>query len=203
MTRQKQDPNRRCSIAGCDRPHKGKGYCNLHYQRWLAHGDPLAGRKRKVLKYPVGWVCSVGGCGQKILAHGLCSKHYTRLKRHGSTDRVFKGRGFGVEHKATIKASVKATPRLIEWAAGFLEGEGSFSGGGTHGYGRVSAPQVQRWPLEQLQKLFGGTIADYREKRNTYHWWVTGSRARGVMMTLYSLVSPKRQEQIRAALHSA
>ena len=30
-----------CSIAGCDRPHEARGWCNTHYQRWYHFGDPL------------------------------------------------------------------------------------------------------------------------------------------------------------------
>jgi hypothetical protein len=35
----------RCSVDGCERPCKGRGYCSLHYQRWYAHGDPLVSNK--------------------------------------------------------------------------------------------------------------------------------------------------------------
>lgn len=35
------DDSRRCSIAGCDGPHKGRGYCNKHLIRYRRYGDPL------------------------------------------------------------------------------------------------------------------------------------------------------------------
>jgi hypothetical protein len=29
-----------CEVAGCEEPHKAKGLCEKHYQRWRKHGDP-------------------------------------------------------------------------------------------------------------------------------------------------------------------
>lgn len=88
----------------------------------------------------------------------------------------------------------------IHWAAGFIEGEGSFcirkkkSGN----YSQVSASQKQKEPLERLQKIFGGAI--YTEKTTMYRWQTNGSLARGIAMTLYSLMSPRRKEQIKKML---
>jgi hypothetical protein len=31
-----------CSVVGCERPYRARGFCLLHYRRWQAHGDPLA-----------------------------------------------------------------------------------------------------------------------------------------------------------------
>lgn len=30
-----------CSIEGCDRKSRARGWCNLHWRRWRNHGDPL------------------------------------------------------------------------------------------------------------------------------------------------------------------
>lgn len=34
---------RTCSIPGCERPAKGRGWCGAHWWRWKHHGDPLGG----------------------------------------------------------------------------------------------------------------------------------------------------------------
>lgn len=35
-----------CAIDGCDKPVEARGWCNVHYARWRAHGDPLGGQHR-------------------------------------------------------------------------------------------------------------------------------------------------------------
>lgn len=32
-----------CSIDGCDKTVKARGWCGKHYHRWARHGDPLGG----------------------------------------------------------------------------------------------------------------------------------------------------------------
>lgn len=98
---------------------------------------------------------------------------------------------------------------MLGWAAGFLDGEGSFT------YSRgimVSAEQVDPEPLERLRDMFGGSI--YRRgvrvhtterdhqynRRPTGTWYACGSRAAGIMMTLYPLLSRRRQETIERVL---
>lgn len=31
---------RLCEIEGCNKPHFGRGWCNMHWSRWRKHGDP-------------------------------------------------------------------------------------------------------------------------------------------------------------------
>lgn len=89
----------------------------------------------------------------------------------------------------------------IAWAAGFLEGEGSFSYAKTTP--RVEAPQNQVEPLLRLQKLFGGAIykSSPTAKNNKISTWsICGKPAAGVMMALWVLMSPWRKVQIEYAL---
>ena len=93
-------------------------------------------------------------------------------------------------------------PNLM-WAAGFLDGEGSFSSG--KGSPIVQGHQVSIEPLIELQRLFGGSIACYSRPNNPkaqpiHVWTVCGSRAAGVMMTLFTLLTERRQEQIKNVL---
>jgi hypothetical protein len=95
-------------------------------------------------------------------------------------------------------------PRDIAWAAGFLEGEGSFSC--PRVAPQIQASQVQRDPLDRLQAMFGGHIyhlrhtSDHPLRKPYYRWNLNGTRAAAVMMTITGLMSPRRVEQIIAAL---
>ena len=106
----------------------------------------------------------------------------------------------------STKATLHPTITQLYWAAGFLEGEGNFSSQlsrGSVNYS-VSAKQVNPDPLCLLVCLFGGTISySTRENENTmvnsqpiFRYCVSGARARGIAMTLYSLMSSKRKAQI-------
>lgn len=98
--------------------------------------------------------------------------------------------------------------KCLYWAAGFLEGEGTFvisySRGGKSLCPTTRAAQVQREPLERLETMFGSRIALRQpngENRQPIHcWYTSASRAIAIMMTLYPLMSPRCKEQIGKAI---
>ena len=70
-----------CSIPDCSNSGRLKrGLCSPHYQRWLAHGDPLAGGASRQRN---GTTCSIEGCGKPARSRGWCSAHHSRWSRHG------------------------------------------------------------------------------------------------------------------------
>lgn len=91
----------------------------------------------------------------------------------------------------------------IYWAAGFLEGEGTFYHSRTPS---ISASQTYTLePLKNLQNIFGGTIhpvnnSKLREKgknaQDSYRWQIHGTQAIIAMFQVYKLMSAKRQAQI-------
>jgi hypothetical protein len=90
----------------------------------------------------------------------------------------------------------------LGWAAGFLEGEGWFGEGASP---KIGAGQKERQPLERLQALFGGKIILRKArggftKADLHFWYLDTHRSPGVMMTLYSLMSDRRQAKIREVL---
>ena len=98
----------------------------------------------------------------------------------------------------------------LYWAAGFLEGEGWF-GWSKQGKGKpvITCSQVQREPLDRLMRIFGSNIYERKAQTLAKHplgkgpmwcWQTSGRKAAAIMMTLYSLMSPKRQTQIIESL---
>jgi len=106
----------------------------------------------------------------------------------------------------------------IAWAAGFLEGEGSFEHARRpamdtrvkHGTLRVSVEQTQLGPLEKLQSLFGGKIyGPYVRKpryiggANIQPLWIyriTGESARELVLDIFPYLFEKRKEKILSIL---
>ena len=115
----------------------------------------------------------------------------------------------GQERKSLPKATVSLTIVDLAWAAGFLEGEGSFTKSGRDSE-TVNAAQIKEGaePLYKLQQLFGGSVRIKDRCTNRFgrktqlRWTVCGGRARGVMLTLFSFLSPRRKQQIINALHA-
>lgn len=68
---------RTCAIEDCEKPHLARGWCNTHYKRWLATGDPLK------TKRPERQPCQIDGCVQLAHARGWCDTHYERWRKHG------------------------------------------------------------------------------------------------------------------------
>lgn len=104
-------------------------------------------------------------------------------------------------------AAVHPTMMQLGWAAGFIEGEGTFAGHRkTCRCERITVNQVQKEPLERLASYLGGSILSRQRHHSQpigqpyWTWQATGPRARGIMMSIYPLMSPKRKEQIRKAL---
>lgn len=95
----------------------------------------------------------------------------------------------------------------LYWAAGFIDGGGhsDFSSGSP----KIAATQKSRELLDRLVLLFGGNVRYCPEKiyesgktRKAVHVWeLMSNYAIGVMMTLYPLMSQKRQNEYKEIIH--
>jgi hypothetical protein len=92
----------------------------------------------------------------------------------------------------------------LKWIAGFLEGEGSFSI--SKGSIRVQASQMKKWPLDKLNLFLPGKIHPVHSKNKQWGskeywlWDLNVMNSAALMMTIYPLMSPHRQNQIKQYL---
>lgn len=64
---------RTCSVDGCDRRPRTRGWCNPHYLKWHRTGDPEYQRPARLVS-----ACSVDGCERPERCRGWCNAHYQR-----------------------------------------------------------------------------------------------------------------------------
>jgi hypothetical protein len=83
------DITRTCSIDGCTRPHRARGYCAAHWTLWRKYGDPT----RLIGAGPLPDRCAAPGCGRKPHSRWrgggpYCNKHYLRMLANGSLEAL-------------------------------------------------------------------------------------------------------------------
>ena len=83
-----------CSVDGCEHPIRARGFCNGHYKRWHATGDP-GSAQIKVLS-SADRPCREPDCDRSVGrsgARGWCAKHYVRWKAQGDPQKLGYTRG--------------------------------------------------------------------------------------------------------------
>lgn len=78
-----------CSVDGCLKDRRGKGYCAAHYARFRKYKDPLGGPGSG--RVAIHTKCTIGKCKKKHIAQGMCQMHYRRNALYGDPNTV-KGR---------------------------------------------------------------------------------------------------------------
>lgn len=130
-----------CSIEGCHRPAKRKGWCNTHYERLRRTGDITRGRKPKKLD------CNIDACSKPHFARGFCHIHYARWRAHGDPLAEVKEPGLGQKFLEEVALQYQGDDCLI-WPFGRnTAGYGVFSNsGGTNIVARYICEQVHGAP---------------------------------------------------------
>ena len=122
-----------------------------------------------------------------------------KIKRYSNMGKV----------NAYLAATLSPTALDIAWAAGVFEGEGCAQRrkDALNGLSVVIC-QKEPWILHRLRDRFGGSlrfncpnsgIAPRTGSKRICRWVITGTRARGFLMTIYRFLSPHKQAQAFAA----
>jgi hypothetical protein len=174
------------------------GRIGISIRKWTAKDNALL-QELALTRTSAEIGARLGRSGQAVRSHASLAG----ISLHSESKR------FGWERAKTLHATRRPTIRDLEWAAGFLEGEGCWLRAGKAGFQSGAKQIATREPLDRLVALFGGAIYAVSHARNRsaggkgkdgWEWRACGARGRGVAMTLYPLLSQRRQSQIRGAL---
>ena len=59
-----------CTVEGCKRPYRAKGYCFFHYDKWRDGTLPHTRYK----------TCSKPECKKRVFKGGLCEQHFNEAR---------------------------------------------------------------------------------------------------------------------------
>lgn len=65
-----------CTVAGCKRAYRAKGYCFFHYKKWR--------RKEGGLPHSRYRTCNNAECRKPAAQHGLCEAHWAAASGKGA-----------------------------------------------------------------------------------------------------------------------
>lgn len=147
-----------CQEPDCTRARYARGWCGMHYKRWLRSGSPVRGERPRI--------CAVPACERSAKSRGWCHAHYQRWRRSGDpgdapvrTHGPCSVKGCDRDHYARELCSTHYRRMLHhgdprpEDPIRIVTGTGWVS----HGYVYVPVPPEERW-------LSGGQrrIAEHR-----------------------------------------
>jgi hypothetical protein len=94
-----------CSVEGCKKPLRARGYCLLHYTHYMKYGDPTFYQRHMSGK------CKVEGCDYPYDSYGYCYRHYWRYKKYGNPEATPLHRGRN--HRMTNTAEYRTWQAMI------------------------------------------------------------------------------------------
>ena len=179
------DPIRLCSLDGCNKKRKAKGFCEAHYQRFRRHGDPLKGRtsnggasKGEPLKFLedavknpdpdacVIWTFGVGshGYGAVWKDGQMVTAHRLALIMHGGVDHPHLHAAHGPCHNRLC-----VNPLHLRWATGRQnqadrKRDGTHSMGERHGLAKLTEREALK--ILQDQRSYREIAADFGVSRS-------------------------------------
>ena len=112
-----------CSVDGCESGgYLTRGWCKMHYARWMRHGETGAAAKQHSTSW-AGETCKQDQCSAPVKSIGYCTAHYKRFRRWG--DPAIKRPAIPAEERFWSKVDNRGPSECWPWMAAV----------GAHGYG--------------------------------------------------------------------
>lgn len=158
------DEIKSCTVDGCQRPLRARGYCANHWALWRRNGKP---EKQHRHTYET---CTVDKCDQKPRSSTspYCEKHYYRLRRTGTTaePQWINGQctADGCNQPATCNGDSAGHPGAIYCRMHFLRvktrGDASFEFRGQNHH-KWTGDQISNGGLHQRIRKNRGSARNY------------------------------------------
>ena len=111
-----------CTIEGCGKARKARGWCAAHWWRWRHHGDPLGSAYTPT-------ACSIEGCAEVAVSRGWCSRHYQRYRKWGDPTAGYPSPG-ELSERDRFESKFSKGDGCWEWTAALNhKGYGQFRAG--------------------------------------------------------------------------
>lgn len=114
-------PPAECSVEGCEKPRHARGWCQGHYVRWKAIGEP-GPAALNVVRYN-GAACCVEGCEEVATSLGWCKLHYGRAARTGQPGEAEPWRALRNRGESCILEGCERPRRSKGWCEMHLAAE--------------------------------------------------------------------------------
>jgi hypothetical protein len=142
-----------CSIPGCGKFVRARGYCAAHYNRWNRTGDPLG---VGVIHSEGDPKCSVDECDKFVYIGEYCQAHYNRWYRHGDPlgegDKGWRrGKFSPVEDRIWSKVDTSDPDGCWPWTGAMRHAYGEIMVDGKKTYAHRAMYEMLRGKLEQGQ----------------------------------------------------
>lgn len=79
-----------CTVKGCTRKLRARGYCDGHYLRWRRTGEPGPATFRVI---DASRTCNVGECNRPYQSNGMCGAHYQQASQGKAPGAIRNPRG--------------------------------------------------------------------------------------------------------------
>ena len=105
-----------CSIEGCGKRARGRGWCWNHYALWRKYGNPLEKHNRWDGHVPVFRPCTFPGCIRPYHSNGFCTTHLQRVIRRGDASIVLPPRRKYQFNERLLDTWTRESAYVLGWA---------------------------------------------------------------------------------------